>query len=74
MHIDPNATSAWNTLLAGRKRWILFPPSPDAADAAEAYVNALGLRGEDDYSRKLTPPCRWCRIVPPRQRVWRPSP
>jgi hypothetical protein len=65
MHTDPNATSAWNTLLAGRKRWILFPPSPDTPDAADAYVNVLGLRGEDEYSRKLTPPCR-CPASPGR--------
>ncbi|KAL2757462.1 hypothetical protein ACRALDRAFT_2057214 [Sodiomyces alcalophilus JCM 7366] len=26
-HKDPNATSAWNAVLSGRKYWIMFPPS-----------------------------------------------
>jgi hypothetical protein len=42
-HVDPNATSAWNAVLAGSKKWLLYPPhalppgvhpSPDGADVA----------------------------------------
>jgi hypothetical protein len=28
-HIDPYKTSAWNAVLEGRKRWLLYPPDVD---------------------------------------------
>ena len=45
LHIDPLATSAWNTVLKGTKRWVLFPPS-----APKHLVKGehLKQRGEDN--------------------------
>ena len=45
VHIDPLGTSAWNTLLSGRKRWVLFPPTtPKWVVKGKKYIHA----GEDD--------------------------
>lgn len=45
MHIDPLGTSAWNTLIKGVKRWVLFPPT---VDKAIAKGKGLLRPGEND--------------------------
>lgn len=43
VHIDPLATSAWNTLLCGQKRWVIFPPH-----LPKSIVKGKGLIGRDE--------------------------
>mmetsp|Transcript_27228 Transcript_27228/g.59176 ORF Transcript_27228/g.59176 Transcript_27228/m.59176 type:complete len:742 (-) Transcript_27228:166-2391(-) len=41
MHLDPKWSSAWNTILCGRKRWVMFPRDTPGNDigalAGDAY-------------------------------------
>ncbi|KAK1310808.1 F-box protein [Acorus calamus] len=56
-HVDPNSTSAWNAVIRGLKKWVMFPPevvppgvfpSPDGAEVAcpvsimEWFMNFYG--------------------------------
>ncbi len=58
LHVDPNCTSAWNSLLCGRKRWALFPPV-DSQGMVDMGVEQDGARV------KRTPPCLWWEEVYP---------
>lgn len=43
VHIDPLSTSAWNTLIEGQKRWVLFPPH-----VKKHVVKGRGLIRDDE--------------------------
>jgi len=43
VHLDPLATSAWNTLVVGQKRWVLFPPH-----VSKSIVKGSGLVRSDE--------------------------
>lgn len=43
VHVDPLATNAWNTLIQGTKRWVLFPPH-----VHKSIVKAKGLISDDE--------------------------
>mmetsp|Transcript_13504 Transcript_13504/g.20557 ORF Transcript_13504/g.20557 Transcript_13504/m.20557 type:complete len:410 (+) Transcript_13504:35-1264(+) len=45
IHTDPLGTAAWNTLIAGKKRWVLFPPS---TPKRWAKASQFCKKGEDD--------------------------
>lgn len=46
LHVDPLGTSAWNVVVAGRKRWILFEPGTSKAIAKGTHLYDVAL--EDD--------------------------
>eukprot|EP00930_Biecheleria_cincta_P089097 TRINITY_DN78358_c0_g1_i1.p1 TRINITY_DN78358_c0_g1~~TRINITY_DN78358_c0_g1_i1.p1 ORF type:complete len:762 (-),score=108.49 TRINITY_DN78358_c0_g1_i1:36-2321(-) len=52
-HVDPLATSAWNALLRGRKRWVLIPPSAVGTLLPLGDVQAGELVPVEWFSQRL---------------------
>ena len=56
LHIDPLSTSAWNTLIMGVKRWVLFPPSVSRKDVKGDHLRRPGEDNEAiTYFTKILP-------------------
>ncbi|KAJ1651848.1 hypothetical protein IWQ61_007679 [Dispira simplex] len=60
-HKDPNATSAWNAVITGRKKWIMFPPEcvpPGVftnADQSEVTSPVSLIEWFQSYYQHVTP-------------------
>tara|TARA_B100001142_G_C14156408_1_gene586669 strand:+ start:51 stop:938 length:888 start_codon:yes stop_codon:yes gene_type:complete len=78
VHVDPLATSAWNALISGHKRWCLFPPTP-GLEKAHLKPKGIGLDGESvTWFNKMYPRTRgaaWrdAGRPPPMDAVQRPG-
>ncbi len=68
MHTDPLNTNAWNTVIAGRKLWILFPPGTPE-DVAKGTKFMPPSRERDDVDL-LSEGIGWYLEVYPKLRKW----
>ena len=57
VHVDPLATSAWNALISGRKRWCLFPPNAGLTKP-DLKPKGVGLTASVTWFRRMYPRTR----------------
>jgi len=70
-HIDPNATHAWNAAIAGRKRWIFYPPGvtpPGVLPSEDGDSVALPLSIGEWLFQFWDEHCERKRTAPPGER------
>jgi hypothetical protein len=70
-HIDPNATHAWNASIAGRKRWIFYPPGvtpPGIYPSSDGDEVALPLSVGEWLVQYWKEHREQCRKRPPSER------
>lgn len=56
LHVDALSTSAWDTLVLGRKQWVVFPPENNVDVVDEALVNLTALTPHQESMTRANPP------------------
>ncbi|QDZ24303.1 JmjC domain-containing protein [Chloropicon primus] len=65
-HKDPNCTSAWNAVLTGRKKWIMFPPHvmPPGVHASENELHVATSVSLIEWFLNFYQQTKECEVAP----------